>query len=378
LGSIKNDGKVLDRFHLSKNRCGKILFGETHYRVIKYDVNSKILSNETRLGLLNILTDDFFNEIRGFYATIFDSSRISDVLLRESMGNAVGHAAYHENDGELIIELYPSKLHVSNLAYSEYLSLANKWFSSAHKSPNPFLMETLRVINRVDELGGGKKKLLAECLVNGFNSPYITITNAGRHKRWTLAINFGASSAIMLAVYKQLQKLYGINSEKSLISYALVLWRDKNFSEIAKYFDSHESKVAADILSDFKGPLFYWKEDDRIILHRWVKVLLEEGKLSKSFTHYEEQQLLKFCKDIHNKYHNGLITPKEFREMAHLSNSKSDQSLTTKMLNKWINEKELKRIKRGVYRFTDKATVEVDRKLLKIITEAFEKTQKTG
>lgn len=380
LGRLKFDDNALDRYHLNDNRCGKILFGNTNFRVVKYDTNNDVIINETRFGLLNILTEEFCDEIRENYDTsYFDSRRISNALLKEALGNTVGHAAYHENEGEVLIELYPNKIHVSNLAYNDYLSLANKWFSSAHKSPNPFLMETLRIINKVDELGRGKKKLLAECLMNGFKPPYITITDAGRHKRWSLIIDFGLDSRRLKKVYSAIQEQYGKKSEKSLIAYALVLWRDKPFSEITKYFDTHESKVAANIISDFKGPVYYWKEGDQITLYRWVKVLLEEGKASKSFTAYEEKQLFDWMQEFHNKYYGGLITPKEFRELAHLSDSQSDQSLTSKTLKRWAKEGKINQVKRGVYKFTDRTTVEIDKSVWSAIMEAFEKTHaRTG
>ncbi len=378
LGKLEFDDMVLVRNNLSNNRCGKILFGNTKFRVVKYDTNNDVILNETRNGLLKLLTEEFFDEIRENYNTsFFENTRISNVLLKEALGNTVGHAAYHENDGEVLIELYPNKIHVSNLAYNEYLSLANKWFSSAHKSPNPFLMETLRVINKVDELGRGKKKLLAECLMNGFKPPFITITDAGRSKRWSLIIDFGLDSSRLKKVYSTIQEQYGENTEKSLIAYALVLWRDKPFSEITKYFDTYESKVAAEIISDLTGPVFYWEEEDKITLYRWVKVLLEEGKSSRNFTPSEEVQLFNWCQEFHNKYYRGLITPKEFRARAHMSDSQSDQSLTSKTLKRWEKEGKIKRVKRGVYKFIDSTTVEVDKSVWNAIMKAFEKTQES-
>ncbi len=376
LGKLEFDDNVLEYCHLNDNRCGKILFGNTSFRIVKYDTNSDVISNETRHGLLNILTENFSDEIRTNYDTsYFDSSRISDALLKEALGNTVGHAAYHENDGEISIELYPEKIHISNLAYNDYLSLANKWLSSAHKSPNPFLMETLRAINKVDELGRGKKKLLAECLMNGFKPPYITITDAGRHKRWSLIIDLGLDSDRSRKVYSAIQDQYGKGSEKSLIAYALILWRDKPFSEITKYFDTYESKVAAGVISDMSGPVFYWEAEDEITLHRWVKVLLEEGKSSRNFTPSEEHRLFKWTQEFHNKYYRGIITPKEFRERAHLSDSKSDQSLTSKTLNRWREEGKIEKVKRGVYKFTDQSTVEIDKNVWSGIMKVFEKAQ---
>lgn len=372
IGCFDIDEKVLERYHLQNTKCGEILFGNTPFRLVHIDKDGEIIKNETRMGLMELLSEKINIEIREYYKEHIQSpDRISDSLLREAIGNTVGHSAYHENNGEIIIELFPNKIIISNLAYNEYISLANKWFSSAHKSPNPFLMETLRSMRKVDELGRGKKKLLAECLINGFHTPSITISDAGRFKRWSLQIDFGIHSERLEQLYKMIQEHYRESSEKSLIAYALVLWRDKPFTEIAKYFDSYESKIAAEILTDNRGPIFFWEERDKLVLHRWVKVLIEEGKVSKGFSAYEESKLFDTCQTIHNKYYNGFITPKEFRELAHLSNSQSDKNLTSRTLKSWVIQNKLKKIKRGIYKFTEKEIVEIDKDTLAYIMKVF-------
>jgi Predicted transcriptional regulator containing an HTH domain and an uncharacterized domain shared with the mammalian protein Schlafen len=372
--SIPYDKDLLSKYHLGNTKCGQLLFGDTKYRIVKYDDKGEVISNDTRLGLFELLSSKTNDEIRSYYsAHLSDSLRITDSMLREAIGNCVGHAAYKDNDGEIIIELHPSRIIVSNLAYTEYTSLANKWFSSAHKSPNPFLMETLRIANKVDELGRGKKKLLSECLMNGFNAPDISISDAGIYKRWSLQITFEENDERYMNLQLLISKQYGGQQEKILIAYALVLWHQKPFSEIKRYFDTHESKIAAEIISDFKGPVFFWEKNDEIVLHRWVKILIEEGKASKEFTHHEENELYKSCLDFHNKFYTGLITPAEFRERAHLSNSSSDQSLTSRMLKKWEKEGKLKKIKRGIYRFTESKTIEIEKTVLLKLVEAFSK-----
>ncbi len=377
MADVNYDHRVLSRYSLENTRAGKLLFGNSKFRVVKYDNHSEVLINETRYGLLNLLTMNTFDEIRRYYADSgTEANRITDGILREALGNCVGHAAYIENDGELIIEMYPNRIVFSNLAYTEYSSLANKWFSSAHKSPNGFLMEALRLGRRVDELGRGKKKLLSECLINGFIPPVVTVSEAGRFKRWSLQINIQDNGERYTMIRESLLNYYGSDKEKALIAYALVLWSNKAFSEIKNYFDMHESKLAAEIVSDFNGPVFYWEEKDRLVLHRWVKILIEEGKSSKEFTHYEELELYKRCLEFYNKFYRGLLTPAEFRETAHLSNSNSDKSLSSRILSKWVNEGKLEKIKRGTYKLTDSTKVEIERDLFDKVFSAFhEKTQ---
>lgn len=362
----------LEKYHLAQTKCGELLFGNTKYRIVKYDGVGEVIVNETRLGLFSLLSRSTNDEVRRYYSDyISDSNRITDSLLREAIGNCVGHAAFKDNYGEIIIELHPSRIVISNLAFPEYTSLANKWFSSAHKSPNPFLMETLRLAGKVDELGRGKKKLLSECLINGFNAPVVTITDASRYKRWTLQIIFEENDERFMNILRSLSKQYQGQPEKILIAYALILWHQKPFSEIKRYFDNHESKIAAEVISDIKGPVFFWEERDSIVLHRWVKILIEEGKSSKEFTHYEENELYKRCLSLHNKYHGGLITPAEFRELAHLSNSSSDKSLSSRIMRKWTSEKKLQKIKRGTYKFTERTTIEIEKSELLKLVQAF-------
>ncbi|MGH8602683.1 MAG: hypothetical protein ACREXR_07880, partial [Gammaproteobacteria bacterium] len=113
------------------NLCGKILIGETPYRVVKYTNTGSVSSNETRYGLLGLLKKDFYDEVRSYYSShSIEKLKISNELLRETLGNCIAHAAYHENSGEIIIELLHERIQFTNLAYNEYISLANKWFSS--------------------------------------------------------------------------------------------------------------------------------------------------------------------------------------------------------------------------------------------------------
>lgn len=342
---------ITTKYNLN-NFCGKILIGETPYRVVKYSNTGSVVTNETRFGLAGLLTTEFYDEVRSYYSShSIERLKISNDLLREALGNCIAHAAYHENNGEIIVELLHERIQFTNLAYNEYVSLANKWFSSAHKSPNPFLMEVLRTLDRADELGRGKKKILTECLCNGFQAPYITITDAGRHKRWSLKIDFSHASTKNQQSFEAIKKLY--NLEKSLIAYSLALWREKPFSEIAKCFDSYEAKLAAEILGDPRGPLFYWKERDKIIPHRWFRILLEEGKSSKNLTIHEKNTLYEALYRILGTYNGGYVTPKDVREIAHLSDTPSDKSLSSRLLSEWESIGKLEKLKKGTYKFTE-------------------------
>jgi hypothetical protein len=294
-------------------------------------------------------------------------------MLREALGNAVGHAAYKDNDGEIILELHPSRLVISNLSFTEYTSLANKWFSMAHKSPNSYLMEILRIAKRVDELGRGKTKLLSECLRSGFGPPEINVSDAGLYKRWSLHLEINQGDETLRLLFDQISRLYSPNNDKILIAYALVLWRQKPFSEIKRYFDAVESRIAAEIISDIKGPLFFWEEKDLLSPHRWVQILLEDGRQSRGFTPYEEKRILNLCKEICLNHYSGYLTTSQFRELAHLSTSPSDKNLATRTLKKWQRTGQLAMISKGKYRFAESETVEIQKSTLTRILELFEK-----
>jgi len=374
LAKLEYKDNILIKFHLSNNKCGDLLLGTGTYRLIKYNKEDNIISNETRNGLITLLSSEFNAEIRKFYELYLDNTnRISDIILREAIGNCVGHAAYHDNTGEIIIELKHDCLIFSNLVYRDYISLVNKWFSHAHKSPNPFMMETLRFIGKVDELGRGKKRLFSECLMKGFTAPHITITEAGKNKRWQLIIPINDENENYNELKNRLINIYG--TEKGLIAYALVLWKDLKFSEIAKYFDEWYSKIATEIIADIKGPVFFWKERDQITLHRWVEVLINEGKASKGFSEYEERQLFDSFKNIFNQFHGGIFSSKQFREFAHMSNSPSDRVLASNVLNKWLKAGKLEKLKRGNFQFIEKTTVEVEKDILKTLIDVFKEAQ---
>lgn len=370
---IQYDLNVLDRFHLKDTKCSDLLFNDGTFRFIKFDDNDDIFLNETRKGLINAICNDFYDEVRAYYKDIIsDNQRLSDKLFREALGNSIGHAAYNDNNGEIVVELHRNRMVFSNLAYQDYINLANKWFSSAHKSPNPFLMEVLRTIGKVDELGTGKKKLFAECLSNGFEAPYITITDAGRNKRWNLIIPISEIDSKYKKLKDRITDLYKCHKEKSLIAFALVLWSNKKFSEIAKYFDAFEAKTAAEVFLDFEGPVWLYEEEDRLVLHRWVKVLIQEGKESKGFNEYEEEKLYEHCKNLKNKYSGGNFSSKEFREFAHMSNSSSDKVLCSNMIAKWIREGKVKRLKKGKFKFVNTTTVKLDKQTIEELLKKFQ------
>jgi hypothetical protein len=138
---------------------------------------------------------------------------------------------------------------------------------------------------------------------------------------------------------------------KVFIAAALVFWHDKPVQSLRQYIDGDSAPQFAEVLSDLRGPIYYYEKEDRIVLNRWVRVLLSEGKQSKALSQAEKDGLYKFAYDLQTSYNDGYITPKELRELAHMTDSQSEQVLSSKLLKEWQQEGKVMKAKRGTYRF---------------------------
>jgi predicted HTH transcriptional regulator len=337
----------------NKNACD-ILFGNFQYRIVYYDKQNTIIKNEKHKGLYQIIHDDFITHLQEWSKGQLNihSNPYPDLALREALSNAVAHAAYFENGGDIIIEVFPDKISISNLCIKESTYFANKWFSQAHTTINRTLMETLRLSGYVDELGIGKNRILSESLKYGKKPPVVVIETAARLDRWRLNIYGGTDNKMQVKLLHQLRDKY-TDEKKALIANALVLWSGEPVANIAKYIEGESQNIFIDILRDANGPIFYWKERDQIVLRRWVKILLGEGKESKQFTQAEEDDTFEFLRDIQTKYHRGYVTPKDLRELAALGDTKSAQVMSSQLLKKWEKEKKVTRVKKGTYTFSE-------------------------
>lgn len=352
LEESNNSRQLLISIKVKNTNTEGILFGDYQYRVVFYDINENPVKNLTRSGLYSLLTDEFISEIEkwAFPSCNVPKHAFPVTALKEGLANAVAHAAYFEHYGEIIIEIFKDKVIISNLCLPESIYFANKWFSRSHKTVNGLLMETLRLVGRVDELGRGKNIIFVDSIKNGKKPPYVSVEKAGRYARWRLCIYGGITNSIQLRLFNRIKEVYP-DEHKALIAYALVLWSNQPVSAIRNYIDSEAVLPFAEVLGDSNGPIFFYEKDDRIVLQRWVRVLLEEGKDSKSFTAAEEEQLYKFSYDIQTKYHDSLMTSKEFRKLAHMGDTKSEIVLSSTLLKKWVGENKLEKVKKGVYRF---------------------------
>ncbi|MBW7452457.1 RNA-binding domain-containing protein [Paenibacillus sepulcri] len=349
---IDDPTKILDRLKIGNTNVSNILFGDFKFRVVFYDEQKEITRNETRSGLYSVLTEEFIAEIQE-YSSKTEDENFSHRVLKEAIANAVAHAAYYENQGDLIIEVYKNSVCFSNLCLPESQFFANKWFSRSHKTINNLLMETLRTCGIVDELGRGKNLIYTYSLVTGKRPPEVLIEKAGRFNRWKINVYGGIQDPIQVRLLERLREKYK-NEHKALIANALVLWRDKSVSEINKYIDGESAPLFAEVLHDPNGPIFYYSEEDRIVIRRWTRVLIEEGKDSMRLKMAEENDLKKLAFTISSKYRNYMITTKELRDLADMGNTRSEITLTSNLMKKWCSEGTVTRVSKGLYKFKKK------------------------
>lgn len=348
-----NYSRVFSYIRIRDTNIMRILFGDFQYRVIFYDIKGNPVKNETRSGLYSLLQTHFVNEIQTWVRSVCGIGGVPfvDKAVKEGLANCVAHAYYFEKNGDVIVEVFPDRVSISNICTPDCIYFANKWFSRSHKTVNELLMETLRMAGFVDELGRGKYLIFSESIRDGKNPPYVNIERAGRFSRWRLNIYGGPINFLYLRVLNRIQKDLYHEPQKALIAYALILWKDKPVSEIRRYIDDDIAPVFAEVLGDVFGPIYYYQKEDRIILQRWVRILLEEGKDSKTFTPPEEESLFELCyKCKVTDYDKGVITSKEVRKYADMGDTKSEIVLTSNMLKRWIQEGKIERMRRGMYR----------------------------
>lgn len=347
-------GQALARLGIrNKNACN-ILFGNCQYRVVYYDKQSNPVKSISEQGIYGIIDDDFVQNIQEWckQQLNINTNPYPNLVLREALANAVAHAAYFKNDGDIIIEIFPEKISISNLCLNESVYFANKWFSHAHETINRTLMETLRLSGYVDELGRGKNLIFSESLRYGKKAPQVIIEKSGRFNRWRLLIYGGTTDKVQLKLLGQLRERYK-DEQKALVANALVLWRGQPVTTLRQYMEGEAKNLFAEVLRDINGPIFYHRETDTIVLRRWVRVLLGEGKASKQLTPAEEEDVHDLVRKICLDYHHGYVSPKQFRDLADLGHTSSSRVMSSKLLNKWVKEGKLEKIRKGVYKFIE-------------------------
>lgn len=362
-----SSAELLGRLRIDRTVAARVLFGEARFRLIFYESEGKPTRNIEMAGLYRLLKDDFIEQIQDWAKLHLPQGHTAypEEALREGLANAVAHAAYVEKDGDVIIELFPDRIAIGNLAQPESRYFANRWFSTSHHTLNRLLAEILRISRHVDEVGWGKNAIFRESIKNGKRAPHVDLQRAGHLDRWILTIYCGTQDERHSRLLTRLKEKYP-QERKALIAFALILWRDKPVKEIQNFIDGESAKQFAEVLSDAFGPIFYFKDDDGIYLRRWARVLLGEGKDSKTHTPAEEADLFRLAYKIQVRNQGGIISPKRLRDLGDLGETASAKSLSSSLLSKWASAGHLVKIKTGMYRFRPKEIDEVD--LVEVLT----------
>ena len=341
---------ILQRLHLGGTVASRILFGDIRCRIVVYDVADAVLQNKSA-AVYDVLS-------RGFQDSLSSTLRRSPttpiwppLALSEGIANAVAHAAYFERDGELMLELHPGWLCISNLCDRAATAFANKWFSRSHRTLNTFLMESLRLAGFVDELGRGKNLILRDFLFAGMRPPSVAVESAGRLSRWRLLLPTHSGEEKHVQLLRRLREHYPNDDKKALLAMALALWRGKPYSEIEGYVSEENHALLDEILNDRQAPVFRVPEEDKLYLYRWAQLILDEGLDSKQLSPGEEQRLLDFAYRMATRFDASIITPAVLRRWGQMGHSPSEKSLSSRILKKWETDHLIERVGKGKYKF---------------------------
>lgn len=343
---------ILQRLHLHGKAASRMLFGDVNCRLVVYDIADAVLQNTRVSPLYRLLTPDFQRSLSAILRPSPSPSPCwPNLALSEGLANAVAHAAYFEHSGDLIIELHPKWLCISNLCIRTAAAFANKWFSRRHQSLNTLLMESLRLARFVDELGRGKHLILREYLLAGRQPPQVTVEPAGRLSRWRLFLPTDSTDERIIRLLTRLKEYYEGDEKIALLALALCLWHAKPFSEIRKSVDADSEPLLLEILDDLQSPVFLLEQEDRLSTKRWVRLILEQGLDSKQLSPGEEDRLLQFARHMQTQYNAGVITPKRLRELGQMGESNSERTLSSTILKRWETAGHVAKTGTGKYRF---------------------------
>lgn len=353
---------VLNKLGIQQKNAAGVLFGDFKVRIAWYDMQGDIIEQQEKFGLYNILKDEFIAEIQTWtrkQGTLLKGNSLSASIeapyplkaLREVLANAVAHSMYSKNEGDVVVELFPDRICISNNCSLDAAFFVNKWLSNEHRPFNKLLMQVLRSAGISDELGSGKSRIFRLMIEAGKREPIIEFTEHGKYGRWKVSLYNNQTDANIQLVIEKLRQLYPLQGDAVRLITAMVLWKDKKWTDIKTRLDQHFQSLAERLISKKESPIILDEERDELFLKRWLIVALEDGKASKALTMSEERNLYKILLGFSSKFANGMITNTEVREMMGLSNTAAERQQVSRLLGKWLKEGKIKRVKKGEWKF---------------------------
>ncbi|HAR41169.1 MAG TPA: hypothetical protein DCS07_00805 [Bdellovibrionales bacterium] len=370
---------VLRRLKIFQTATAAILFGRYPVRIAYLDKDDEILSQETKRGAYSVLSDAFIETIQNWTRTQATSLRGNTTAtsteipyplkaLREVLANAVAHAMYHRSEGDILIELRPKRISVSNSCGKEARAFSKKWFARETHANNKLLMQSLRSAQIADELGSGKSRVFRLMVESGKREPIIEFSEFEFGAKWSITLYNELENLPLLELVSRFRETF-TDSEKARIATALVLWRNRSWSEVVSRLDEHFQRVAVEVIQSAESPVFVIGEE--IFPRRWVNVALT-GQMSRRFTQIEEKQIkTALQRAAFENNRQGYITSELARQLIGLSNTQSETVQLSNLFKKWKDAGEIQMVKRGQWKFLSES--EKQTKVIMTILDRFTK-----
>ncbi len=351
---------VLSALRITQKKASGILFGDHQVRIVHYDVDGDVLDQTSKKGLYSVLQNSFIEEVQSWTrkeGTVLKKDSISAqeeipypiAALREILANAVAHSLYSKNEGDIVIEMYPNRISVSNNCPLDSEAFANKWFSKINQSLNKLLMNVLRMAKITDELGSGKNRIFRYMMENGKREPIVQFENHKNYGRWTITLYNEQDNRHITKLIDRLKSNFN-NPDEWRIATALVLWEHKTWSEVIDALDDHYLRIVEQILKSDQSPISRFK--DKIIMKRWVMAIFD-GQVTIKFSTREENLYREFLRDFSYSFEaGGYITNDVARKLIGLTKEKSEITQLSNLFRKWQKQGHVEQAKkRGEWKF---------------------------
>jgi predicted HTH transcriptional regulator len=355
--------EIMRKLNVFETNTGGILFGDFPYRIVHFDENGDILDQRNHKGLYNILSDAFIDDLQSrarkkgtsvHEGTISAQEEMPYPVkaLREILANAVAHALYQKNNGDIVVEIRQSRITVRNNCTKEAKAFLEKWFSRINKSTNKHLMNTLRVPKITDEQGTGKIRIFRLMLEAGKREPIASFEDLGDYGRWSITLYNEEGNTVVKNISQEIRN-YFPDVDQWRMATALLLWRDYDWSKIESFLDDDYKYIAQEVLKNSHSPV--WRYDNSLYTKRWAEIRLT-GKVTKEFSEGEKQVWYKLLNrySFESSGHDGHITSEKARDIIGLSNSGSEMTQLARLFSEWRNRALMEMIKKGHWKFTSR------------------------
>ena len=279
-----SSSQILRLMRLDGKMAAGILFGDVPVRIAHYDADDQVDSNVQKKGLYTILSDSFIDHIQaaserkgatveGNSTSLKEYRPYPPKLLREILANAVAHSLYQRYYGEIIIDIHLDRVTVRNNAALEAEVFAKQCYSKRTMAKNKLLMEVLRLAGITDELGTGKANVFRLAMEAGKEEPIIEFNKEGNFGKWQITV---CNSQRHPHIGNLLLKLSNAQLPTPLhkrIATALVLWKDRQWSEIQTRLDDYHRKIADEVIEHDNSPVSI--VDDKLFVQHWAEAALK-------------------------------------------------------------------------------------------------------